>query len=815
MRSSAQTTAQFTLSLMLLSFAVSSSGAEITLSMPSHGTELEQTSSFYDPFDQTIEVRGAIAGIPSGTLGDYQVLLNGFGASIVSGGGGIVNFAADVAIGPLPPPGLGGWPTWIPYVHQFSNTEALYLPVLAELYHIPSMQVVSRFRVIVIDKRWDDDMNMKSSGALSESAAFELTNQGLTALQSPHKSSLPNPSLDEFNDALTAEFAGESLSLPTNTNYGSSTKACVGVDTVAGLTETSAYKKAFLAAQTQLTMYKSTKQTCQSAPNPIIQAAACVAERTFCVREQPREDRFEVCVSDVAGTGRELAIEGVNDVQLGLGQNVTIEAINELKRVSGGVDVELQNLFVRWNVDHFGCVSRPKADLEEAERLDNGTVAQWSSCPVLDVDAYRAESVDPLVYEVKTSTDPERLEVNAQLVASDVFEFPPVPQTDLATTTCAEEFVSADAETLLGEFYGVMNGALDTVWQAEHPDTQQAVALDQLLSRYETGRLGDMTDVELDLDIVRIESTEDRILGKYNSAARLRPFIPVFTGAEFVHSPRSDFPCEGGALPSGSACSDSRNFYGNEFDVSYSLTTGTLNQVIGERFPTASMFSALQPSCEDLGMASGCATDDLPELDGTTLVSLHSALASLGSTKVTIELKPTMVPFTWIHPDPPVFLDTGRGNLTYQLGQYQVDFVGDSLGPDGTNIWLSVIVDFFAPSLELDIAREEGSNEIVAALGNDTIWYATIMKSQLTGCPLMPHRSPSVGVVPLPCEGELTSAVSDLVEPVLTEALHAMISQHPAPQMFDADGQAKQERVFTQTDKFQWGQVITLYGELE
>ena len=41
-----------------------------------------------------------------------------------------------------------------------------------------------------------------------------------------------------------------------------------------------------------------------------------------------------------------------------------------------------------------------------------------------------------------------------------------------------------------------------------------------------------------------------------------------------------------------------------------------------------------------------------------------------------------------------------------------------------------------------------------------------------------------------------------------------MVTQHPAPQMFDADGEATDEKVFEQTDKYQWGQVITFYGNL-
>ena len=123
-------------------------------------------------------------------------------------------------------------------------------------------------------------------------------------------------------------------------------------------------------------------------------------------------------------------------------------------------------------------------------------------------------------------------------------------------------------------------------------------------------------------------------------------------------------------------------------------------------------------------------------------------------------------------------------------------------------------MDFFAPELELDIAQVEDANKIVAALGDNVVSHYTIVKSQLAGCPLIPRNSAVSGFLPIPCEGELTSAIADLVEPILHGALHAMVSQHPAPQMFDAQGEAVDERVFDQTDKYQWGQVITFYGDL-
>ena len=179
-----------------------------------------------------------------------------------------------------------------------------------------------------------------------------------------------------------------------------------------------------------------------------------------------------------------------------------------------------------------------------------------------------------------------------------------------------------------------------------------------------------------------------------------------------------------------------------------------------------------------------------------------------------IDLKPTLVPFTWIHPDPPTNPPSGRADLTYQLGQYQIDFIGDAPGPDGTDLWLSVIVDFFAPELDLDVARGDDRNLVIAELGDNLVWHHTIVKSQLAGCPLIPRTNLATLPAPNPCEGDLTAAIAGLVEPVLTQGLQALLAQHPAPQTFDALGEASRTKKFDQTDKFQSNQVITLYGTL-
>jgi hypothetical protein len=801
----------------------------VAIGLPAHGTELLQTSGFYDPANETVVVRGAMVGIPAGAASDYRVLLNGFGTIAAGGGGGIASFSYALPIGPLPPLGMAGWPSWVPYVNQFTNTEAILLPILAELYHIPSQTVVARSRVVLIDKRWDDDMNMHAAGALSDSLAFELTEAGIDALEDPHASSLPQPGLADFNDDLTSEFAGHTRALAPDTSFGSATKVCVGAEAEPMLTATAAYTNAFVDAGAAYGVYRAAKEACDNAnPNDLLallpgigalgavaaHAAACALKTTSCVRELPRNDRFEVCVGEVEGVGDSLAVANVQSVDLTLADYAAVEASNVLGRVDGTIDVTLKDLSIRWDVEHTGCSLRPERTMTETDRLSVTAVAAWSSCPALTADAVSAESLDVQAYTAVPGSNPETLDVVAGLAPDPLFELNIDRSTDVGTGTCSEDFVSADVERVLEDFYTPMREAVDATWDADNPATQQAAGLDLLLSRFETGHFGDMPDVVLDLAIHDIESAEDRLQGQYNSEAHIDPSEVVFANSEFVYSPPSGFPCTTNLFPFGGGCTHSTNYYGAPFDASYSLTTGMLNQVIGQRYGTSHLFRALSLSCDDIGLPVGCAPNDEPVLDGTTLASLHSAFAGLGATQVAIELAPTMVPFTWIHPDPPTVGQAGRADLTYQLGQYQVDFIGDLPGPDGTTLWLSLIVDFFAPGLELDVARAQDSNKIAADLGENRVWHYTIVKSQLAGCPLIPRTNLPAGYVPPPCEGDVTAAISGLVEPVLAEALHALVSQHPAPQMFDAFGEASRAKQFDQTDRFQDGQVITLYGDL-
>ena len=96
---------------------------------------------------------------------------------------------------------------------------------------------------------------------------------------------------------------------------------------------------------------------------------ACVTKNSSCVREAPREDRFEVCVGEVEGVGNELSLAGVRSVDLALADSASIDVRNTLERLDGTVDVTLKDLFIRWDVEHAGCTVRPEAPMDDGDRL--------------------------------------------------------------------------------------------------------------------------------------------------------------------------------------------------------------------------------------------------------------------------------------------------------------------------------------------------------------------------------------------------------------------------------------------------------------
>jgi hypothetical protein len=195
-----------------------------------------------------------------------------------------------------------------------------------------------------------------------------------------------------------------------------------------------------------------------------------------------------------------------------------------------------------------------------------------------------------------------------------------------------------------------------------------------------------------------------------------------------------------------------------------------------------------KPTWDDLGVAPplGAQPTDQATLSGIVLApAIHPALATLGNATLTVVAQPTLLPFTWIPPDPVVLsgppYDDGRYPLTYQLSQFTVDFYSD----DPANPHpIQLVIDFYDGAFAFGFGAPE-KNLLVPTLG-DARWTVTSLAWNVPGCDRAPMTLPMAGTPT--CGGLLVGALYDVFVPLLQDRMLGMLSDVPAPLRFDAAG---------------------------
>jgi hypothetical protein len=231
-----------------------------------------------------------------------------------------------------------------------------------------------------------------------------------------------------------------------------------------------------------------------------------------------------------------------------------------------------------------------------------------------------------------------------------------------------------------------------------------------------------------------------------------------------------------------------------------------MNQVIRERY----LNLGLKPTFDQLGIRppSGKTGTDTWQVDGTWLSTQFPAtLGDLGNTKLTMKLLPTRQPFLYIHPetaywfvngvytvDPDNYIP-GMTPLTYQMGQFKIILEGDQTGPDGTSDWLEFLVDLYDANFKMDTSEDARQNVLVPSYSGYKSYLFTLVKNQLSGCPVSPIGRP----FDERCGELLTELVGKTVKPLLDSMLLDLVKGYPAPLFFDAAGKATETRRFKQT----------------
>ncbi len=778
---------------------------------PADGAELVNTAAFFDAADEDVFVTIGFF-VPAGTLANYELIVQGEHYPLPAG----ILTIKRVHVGPDPPP--GGWPVGYPYLINFIDPDRIQLPLLVELYDISKQSVVARDRIVLLDKRQDDDMIQKASGQAANTLAFQITPEGMPKLGRTHTSTLPQPDLVQFNQALTANIAGITRS------GVAPAEVCTPLnDLPAEFKSTSAYNAVRTNAWTQYVLYEAAKKVVDSGVPVFLgplgwlgTVAAQTIVNTSCVQRVPFPRDFEVCVDRVDAEMKSLELAQVisADLELGPDEASILSDPIQLGRLDGLADGYVRGATYRWTAGSAACIGAPTQAMDDSEFLLFPALDDWSLCPDLEVDAISATSGAPVSFV----QEPDGFFLEEQNVSrtqpTDFFVNPNL-QTSTAKGACVGFDLAVAAQAAALGFAQSFNDAISETWDAGSP-MQQAEALDKLLSRFEVGTFeptnhttnalidGISSFTDLDGDNI---SDIDGLYGVFVTDSK--PTLGSYgLPPSFVYSPPGERPWS----------TNSRDFYGNPTDVIFATTTGALNQVLGALAVTDRVILAFEPTWAEIGLDPadyGLTEDDPVPLTGDVLGDFNPTLAAIGSSTIDIYVIPTKNPFTWINPDPPPLpsgqpVDEGRANLTYQMADWLILFVEPIPGQD-PKIWLTIAADFFDPDFKLLLNPQEGSEVLIAGLSNQAALSLVLLQGAFPGCQVVPAGTPGASST---CGSQLQKSIGDMMAPRLKEILRGLLSEIPGPMWFDARGEATDPKHIRATDRYLWEQHILFYAEI-
>jgi hypothetical protein len=727
----------------------------------------------------TVSFQGAASGIAAGTEADYVASIQGIpAAALTPNGAGGHTFSVSVPIGPTPP--LGGFPDGFPYVEFYTEPNRVMLPIVVELYHIPTGAVVDRDKAYFWDLRFAGALRRSAARGIIEDIGVQITEAGVDALEPAHLSTLPQPDLASFNETLFSLYPEPEQSVGTDTSILSNNRVCVGLDKVPQFAQTTEFRTLLLP---QVALAYFGYQVARSQGLPTF---------NLCVKKPGARKlaNYEVCFGRLDGTLTDVELRDVAAVDLEVDRSRDrLSAEVSLGRVDQTVDVRLHDVSIRWNQGLPTCAPRPAVSFTDASVDGDPALAALTTCTALRADALSAAATRPLGLPFAAAGDPELFDVHdaggtdfrVPLLARDL---------DLGAGACAQAFVSPDVRTLLRGYYTPLEEALAEAWLDGSPDSQHARALDLLLTTAEHGAFDAPLDHELASEVVSVGAATlpggNPVDGAYVRMATDAILKPASAVAAIPQNWVQPAPI--GPLPwsDDGRCAHATNRV--PFDAAFITTTGALNQVLRELSATARLNLAAPPA---LSFAVGAA-----------LAAIDPSVAP-GSVQVTID--PVVAPFTWMMPDPQG-RDAGFADVAYHLRDVHVTVV--EVGGAGREL-LRFRLDFLDPALQLSFGADAGADFLDAALGR-MLLVATIVKHDLANLTMQPHDAKGDKSV----ERALEAALSLLFRPLMEETMVGLLSDYPAPQFFDAQGEATVPAQLDTKDRYQWQQYIVLYGDI-
>lgn len=777
----------------------------IGISRPQMGDELRLTSTWYDAATEEIIVQGGFRVAPGTPVG--SVMING---TVVA------------SITPMP----GGRASFQGRLLMPSDLDTVYRGVLVELLDnavppkVLARDVVSYFDFRIADaatSHFDVDDPIRGMAAqvttLGVGDYVDAEDERLEALEVPVKALLPDPGMTVFNQELTAAAAAI---VPSTLD---DQELCIDLDdpALAGSPVTdplqfTALAAAMALAQAEYVAYRTYQEVagdCTLILTPIVGPLAllCQAgEVGWCVREAPELKDFELCVGKVEAEPTALTASALEEIQLAFETTASgangglIQSHVNLRDIHGTVEGRLRDLKVRWRKDL--CIPGPEASESEAMLSVNKAVQDWATCPDLEVNAERADTTltaRPERFRIQEGNQaaPETLIV--QQIADASFGLVEV-DLDAKHGACGLGFVLPTVETLLGTFVVPFQGKIGATWNAGGTLTDQAVALELVLDRYELGLLT-FEDLTLDAQFEPFRShREDGLEILLQTAVQpIDPDTNDLRNPGRLHlEPSLEWePAADGVDPNTNRA----------FDISYAVTTGYLNQIVNLRAATHLHFD-FTPTKTDLYEAgfANSGGDQLVTLDGTTLGRVHRMFEQLGTMAVTIEVKPLLDPVIWMSPDP-YDLKTYGAPLTYELPQLEVRFV-DAGGLEWLLTRVSVVDEDFTFSLD-----KNGGDYLTARFSGDEWVGVTILKNNFANVVEDPH---GIFEPPTSRERDVEAALAALLGPTLREKLLHMVAQVPAPQRFgDSVTRETWPHLLDGAGRWQADQYVTLFADVD
>ena len=645
---------------------------------------------------------------------------------------------------------------YAPYRHWFEDKPRVFLPVLAELSD-DSNGLISRNRALFYNIAGAQSLDpYRPNGGIFESAS-QLTPAGLTDLELIHEQLIPMPDLLAFQDDLDTAIPGVAR------NSFSPSEVCVPMPEDADW-EALIDGPVGLGARTYHAIYVGANNAAQVAgPNQALYEAVAEAQ---CVRHAPSPSDYEICVGSVE---LELTDATVEDV---LPPTLTFQpASNELLAepsltVTGKSTARLRSLQFKWTPAPLPCFMGPTpynyadADISSEPFLDSYTTCPQADLALAQVDGYGLYSFLPL-------PGTELLEW-LHMVGSGLFSYPASSSISMPGG-CPEAAFDTAVQEGFETFQDLVVHALEHTWYPSATN-HEADALALLLESYEVGTSPVSTyDFKTRFDAVISNDVAGVMLTYGTEADTLDPLVTQ--PSDYLWHPASPIQNYPQAIDEN----------GGGFDVMYSFTIGSLNQMlrarsVDERFDGFTLtFADVEglPQPVDPTLPGEWTTQELADLfDPITEADAYDAILNRGDFLYSFQVKPTLSPFTFMDPDPQG-VPSGLHSLTYQLGQYQVQLVDDT----GTAVY-RMYVDLYEP--DVSVTTEPSFLNVLLDPSTSSEWtWTPVDPLDISKC-TRGDLDTLVG-----CDAQIRDKLIQKLKPFIDSLVWDLISEAPAPQIFD------------------------------